>query len=116
MELDKLRQFIRQKNGVTEEFPFGPDVMVMKVGGKVFAIIAWQKEPLQISLKCDPDFALALRARYPAVQPGYHLNKEHWNSITLDGSIPELEINDLIDHSYSVVVQRLKKKERDKLQ
>lgn len=115
MELERLRQIMLQKIGVTEELPFGPDALVFKVVGKIFAIIAWQKDPLQVSLKCDPDFAMALRAMYETVKPGYHLNKEHWNTITLDGSIPGAEIDNLIGHSYDIVVKGLKKTDREKL-
>ena len=116
MELEQLRIFFGDKKGVTEELPFGPEVLVFKVMGKMFAILAWQDNPLRISLKCEPDHALALRDIYEAVRPGYHLNKRHWNTIILDGSIPEKEILQWIDDSYNLVVKGLKKSDRQKLQ
>jgi predicted DNA-binding protein (MmcQ/YjbR family) len=115
MELEKLRQTLLEKKATTEETPFGPQALVYKVLGKMFALVAWEEDPLSISLKCDPDFALALRAQYPAVIPGYHMNKKHWNTITLDGSIPEEQILEMIDDSYQLVVKGLKKEDRDKL-
>ncbi len=115
MELEKLRKLLIDKKSVTEETPFGPQALVYKVMGKMFALIAWEEDPISISLKCDPDLALALRAQYPAVIPGYHMNKRHWNTVTLDGSIPEKEILAMIEESYALVVNGLKKAEREKL-
>ena len=93
-------------------YPFGPDAQVWKVGGKMFAIVA-EDEPPRISLKCDPDLALELRAQYPqAVVGGYHLDKRHWNTVTVDGSIPDVDIDDWIGHSYDLVVASLPKKVR----
>ena len=116
MELETLRDYLKEKKGTTEELPFGPEVLVFKVIGKMFAILAWQDNPLRISLKCEPDHALALRDIYEAVQPGYHLNKKHWNTVVLDGSIPEKEILQWIDDSYQLVVKGLKKVDRQRLQ
>jgi len=79
--------------------------MVFKVRGKMFALITVQDTPLRINLKCDPELALHLRAAYPAVQPGYHMNKKHWNTITLDGSLPDTEILTMIDDSYDLVAK-----------
>lgn len=104
------------KKATTEELPFGPDALVFKVIGKMFALIAWQKTPLTISLKCEPNHAMALRAMFPSVKPGYHFNKEHWNTVTLDGSLPEDEIIEMINHSYDLVVKGLKKADREKLE
>ena len=115
MELESVRKYVTSKNGATEEIPFGPEVLVFKVLGKIFAILAWQENPLKISLKCDPDHALALRDIYAAVQPGYHLNKKHWNTVTLDGSVPEGEILQWIDESYRLTAKGLKKAERESL-
>ena len=115
MKLDTLRHHMLQKNGITEEQPFGPEALVFKVVGKMYALIAWQATPLRITLKCDPDLALSLRNQYTAVQPGYHMNKKHWNTITLDGTISNDEIPNLIDHSYTLVVKSLKKREREAL-
>jgi len=116
MELEFLRTYLSGKKGSTEEFPFGPDAVVVKVLGKIYAIIGWQQSPLRLSLKCRPDHALALRAMYPAVQPGYHLNKEHWNTVTLDETIPRDAVLEMIDHSYDIVVQGLKKSDRIRLE
>ena len=115
MKLETLRDYLLQKKSTTEEMPFGPEALVFKVAGKMFALVAWQETPLKISLKCDPMEALFLRDMYTAVTPGYHLNKRHWNTITLDGSVPEAELRRMIDDSYVLVVQGLKKAERDAL-
>ena len=115
MNLEFLRKFLLKKKGTTEETPFGPEALVYKVMGKMFALIAWEENPLRISLKCDPDFALALRDKYPAVIPGYHMNKRHWNTIILDGSVPEEEVLGMIDDSYALVVKKLKKVDKEKL-
>lgn len=103
------------KNSTTEELPFGPEVLVFKVLSKMYALVSWQSTPLSISLKCNPTEALFLRGLYTAVQPGYHLSKNHWNTVTLDGSIPEKEIYQMIDASYKLVVKGLPKKEQEKL-
>ncbi|MBU0510207.1 MAG: MmcQ/YjbR family DNA-binding protein [Chloroflexi bacterium] len=116
MELEALRAFLLDKNSATEETPFGPESLVFKVGGKMFALVAWQETPLRITLKCDPDDALALRAQYESVQSGYHMSKRHWNTITLDGSIPNGEILTMIDDSYELVVKGLKKSVRQELE
>jgi predicted DNA-binding protein (MmcQ/YjbR family) len=98
--------------GASEEFPFGDEVSVFKVSGKMFALCALDGEPLQLSLKCDPEFAVQLRSAYPAVTPGYHLNKRHWNTITLDGSLPDEMVADLLGDSYDLVVASLPKARR----
>ncbi|MCP5094510.1 MAG: MmcQ/YjbR family DNA-binding protein, partial [Chloroflexi bacterium] len=85
MELETLRTYLMNKPGTTEERPFGPQALVYKIVGKMFALVAWELDPLDISLKCDPDEALFLRDMYTAVRPGYHMNKRHWNTISLDG-------------------------------
>jgi len=93
--------------GAAETYPFGDGIAVFKVGGKVFALVPLGGQQATISLKCDPDLALNLRDRYPAITAGYHLNKRHWNTVTMDGSVPDDEVLDLIDHSYDLVVARL---------
>ena len=113
--LEPLRAYLLAKPGVTEELPFGPDALVFKVLGKMFALVAWQATPLTISLKCDPNLALLLRDTYAGVRPGYHLNKRHWNTVTLDGEVPEDEVEEMIDASYDLVVQRMTKTERLRL-
>ncbi len=101
--------------GSAEDYPFGDEVAVFRVAGKMFALVTLGPAPGSVSLKCDPDLAAGLRRRYAAITAGYHLNKRHWNTVTLDGSVPEDELLDLIDHSYELVVARLPRAERDKL-
>jgi predicted DNA-binding protein (MmcQ/YjbR family) len=103
------------KPGAAEDYPFGDNVAVFKVGGKIFALVALGPPPGSVSLKSDPGFAIELRAQYPAITAGYHLNKRHWNTITLDGSVPEEELMELIGHSYELVVASLTRAERRKL-
>jgi len=98
--------------GAQEEFPFGDEVSVFKVGGKMFAACHLDGEPLQLSLNCDPELAVQLRASYPAIVPGYHLNKRHWNTVTLDGSLPDQMVTDLLGDSYDLVVASLPKARR----
>ena len=115
MELETLRKTLLKKKRATEETPFGPEALVYKVMGKMFALISWEANPLRINLKCDPDFALALRDQYPAITAGYHMNKKHWNSVVLDGSISESQLIDMIDDSYDLVVKGLKRVEKETL-
>jgi len=115
IELDTLRTYLLQKPGSVEEMPFGPQALVYKVMGKMFALIAWEENPLTITLKCDPDEALFLRDLYPAVIPGYYMNKRHWNTITIDGTIPAPEFWRMVDDSYRLVVRGLSKADREVL-
>lgn len=101
--------------GVTETYPFDEGLPVMKVGSKMFAIIAPTQIPIKISLKCDPDMAIALREQYPSITAGYHLNKRHWNTIILDGTVPIERTKELIDHSYNLVFKGLKKAEKENI-
>ena len=112
---DAVRRHCLDKPGVEEGRPFGPEVLVMKVLGKVFALIADGDEPAAVSLKCEPEIAAALRAAYPAVTPGYHLNKRHWNTVVLDGSVTRAEVFAWIDDSYDLVVDGLPKKAQARL-
>jgi predicted DNA-binding protein (MmcQ/YjbR family) len=98
--------------GAIEDFPFGDEVSVFKVGGKMFAASHLDAEPLQVSLKCDPEIALQLRTSYPAIVPGYHLNKRHWNTVTIDGSLPDQMLSELMTDSYDLVVASLPKARR----
>jgi predicted DNA-binding protein (MmcQ/YjbR family) len=93
--------------GSVETFPFGPEASVFKVADKMFALSRLSNRPLQVSLKCEPLLAEQLREAYPAVLPGYHLNKRHWNTVVLDGSIPDRIIKDMVEDSYDLVVSRL---------
>jgi predicted DNA-binding protein (MmcQ/YjbR family) len=103
----ELRELCLGFPGCAETFPFGPDTSVFKVAGKMFAISRLAEMPLRVSLKCEPDLAERLRAAHPAVLPGYHLNKRHWNTVLLDGSIPAETITDMMEDSYDLVVSRL---------
>ena len=116
MNLDTLRAYLLNRKGVTEETPFGPETLVFKVKDKMFALVAWQESPLRMTLKCEPDLAVTLRNQYPAITPGYYMNKNHWNTLTLDGSIPQTEVLGMIDTSYQLVVRGLKKAERQALE
>jgi predicted DNA-binding protein (MmcQ/YjbR family) len=98
--------------GTTEEFPFGEEVSVFKVAGKMFALSALSSRPLQVSLKCEPELADALRRTHDSIRPGYHLNKRHWNTVTLDGSLTDKIVNDMIEDSYDLVVDGLPKSRR----
>jgi predicted DNA-binding protein (MmcQ/YjbR family) len=102
MNIESIREYCLSKKYVTECMPFGDDTLVYKVSGKIF-ILANLDGDLTINLKCDPAFALELRERYTSVIPGYHMNKKHWNTVMIDGSIPDREIFEWIDHSYNLV-------------
>ncbi len=115
MNIESFREYCLSKPAATEATPFGPDDIVFKVGGKIFAIAALMEVPPAVNLKCDPDLALELRDRYEQVRPGYHMNKKHWNTVVLDGVIPQAEIKKMIDHSYGLIAQGLSKVQRAKL-
>jgi predicted DNA-binding protein (MmcQ/YjbR family) len=115
MDAPGLRGWCLRQAGAKEEFPFGPEHSVFKVAGKMFALSALDRAPLEVSVKCEPDLAVALRASYPAIRAGYHLNKRHWNTITLDGSIADQLVRDLIEDSYDLVVSALPKRVREQL-
>lgn len=102
---------------VTEDFPFGPEVAVYRVRGKMFALSSVEKSGVgSVNLKCDPVQAQALRDIFPAVTAGYHMNKKHWNTVLLDDSIPSGELERMVDHSYALVVKKLPKVERQFLE
>ena len=105
MNYETLCDYLDQKPGARRDMPFGPDSLVYKVLSKMFALVAWQAEPLKITLKTDPIDAVILRRQYPAVKPGYYMSKKHWNTIALDGTIPDEELFRMIDESYQLVVQ-----------
>lgn len=115
MYIDEFRDYCIAKPGVTEEAPFGPDTLVMKVMGKMFALTGLDKYEF-INLKCDPERSAELRERYEGIRPGWHMNKLHWNSVFVDGSISDNMIKELIDHSYDIVVASLTKKLKEELQ
>ncbi|MGW4131204.1 MmcQ/YjbR family DNA-binding protein [Amycolatopsis japonica] len=110
-----LRKICLGFPGAREEFPFGEENSVFKVAGKVFALSPLKAKPLRISLKCEPDLAVRLRAEHPAIIPGYHLNKRHWNTVELDGSLTDGFVREMIEDSYDLVVAGLPKREQEKL-
>lgn len=112
MDWNTLRDTCLSFRGSEETFPFGPETTVFKVAAKMFALSRRRDEPLCVSLKCDPQLAEQLRAAHPAITGGYHLNKRHWNTVTLDGSLPEAMIVDLIEDSYDLVVSKLPRARR----
>ena len=98
--------------GVEATTPFGPEVLVYKVGGKMFAATQPDEHPPRANLKCDPERALDLRDRYEDILPGYHMNKKHWNTVTLDGTVPDAEVRTMVEHSYALVRESLPKSTR----
>ncbi|MGM0932317.1 MAG: MmcQ/YjbR family DNA-binding protein [Bacteroidota bacterium] len=117
MDIETFRNYCLSKKGVTEELPFGPDTLVFKVMGKMFALAGLDEVPLTVNLKCDPDRALELRETYGShILPGYHMSKKHWNSLILDGYLEKTLVFELTDHSYELVVQGLSKKQQQELE
>jgi predicted DNA-binding protein (MmcQ/YjbR family) len=110
-----LRRACLRMAGATEEFPFTPETSVFKVAGKIFAITTLADRPLRVSLKCEPGLAEQLRADYPAVTPGYHLNKRHWNTVVVGGSVSDRMVRDMIEDSYDLVVASLPRAKRAEL-
>jgi predicted DNA-binding protein (MmcQ/YjbR family) len=115
MELQQVIRLCRAQPEATEGYPFRPGVLVFKVHGKIFAIVMERDEPLRLSLKCEPLLAEALRAEYPAVTGGYHLNKRHWNTVRLDGSVDEERVREWIEDSWDLVVEKLPRNVRRRL-
>ncbi len=115
MDSDGLRDYLLSLTGADETFPFNPETSVFKVGGKMFALSRFGEESLRVSLKCEPRLAEALRETHPAVIPGYHLNKRHWNTVILDGSLSDDAVKEMIEDSYDLVVSKLPKAERSAL-
>lgn len=114
MTLEQLRAHCIKKPGFSEDFPFGPETLVFRVAGKIFALMdadAFES----VNLKCDPERAVELRERYEGIIPGYHMNKQHWNTVTAKGDVPGKLLLELADHSYDLVRASLPKKVRDAL-
>jgi predicted DNA-binding protein (MmcQ/YjbR family) len=109
MDLAQFREYCLSKSHATESTPFGPEVVVFKIGGKMFALADIDEVPTRVNLKCDPDLALDLRDRYEQVTPGYHMNKKHWNTVEIESAIPDAELRKMIDHSYDLVAKALPK-------
>jgi predicted DNA-binding protein (MmcQ/YjbR family) len=112
MDPAELRGHCLSFTGAEETFPFGPQTSVFKVAGKMFALCQLGAHSLRVSLKCEPDLAEALRAAHAAVLPGYHLNKRHWNTVIVDGSLPDETVRDMIEDSYDLVVSKLPRARR----
>ncbi|UCG28099.1 MAG: MmcQ/YjbR family DNA-binding protein [Bacteroidales bacterium] len=115
MNIESIRDYCLSKKGVTESFPFDETTLVFKVAGKIFALIDLEGD-LRINLKCDPLLAVELREQYHAVIPGYHMNKKHWNTVIIDGSVPVGRIYQWIDDSYELVVQKLSQKDKSQME
>ena len=113
MDIEQLREYCLAKTGTEEGLPFGPDTLVYKVGGKVFLLTGLDNEELRFNVKCQPDKAMELREQFSCVLPGYHMNKKHWNTIVVDGTVSSKQLKEWIDHSYELVVNSLPKKIRE---
>jgi predicted DNA-binding protein (MmcQ/YjbR family) len=115
INIEEITEYCSKKKGVTQEFPFDEETLVLKVMGKIFLLASLEKIPLQINIKCNPEEAIELREKYEAVIPGYHMNKKHWNTVIVDNTIPPKNILSWIDDSYNLVVNGLKKSEKEEL-
>jgi predicted DNA-binding protein (MmcQ/YjbR family) len=115
VNVEEFRAYCLAKPNVTESTPFGEDVLVFKIGGKIFALLSLDEVPSTANLKCDPDRALELRDCYEQVQPGYHMNKKHWNTITLGTGLSTADVQKMIDHSFELVAASLPRKTREAL-
>jgi predicted DNA-binding protein (MmcQ/YjbR family) len=110
MNIESLREYCLSKPGAEETLPFGPDTLVYKVGGKAFLLTGLDSEEFRFNVKCDPDKALELREEFSCVLPGWHMNKKHWNTIVVDGSVSGKQLKEWIDHSYALVTGKKKSK------
>jgi predicted DNA-binding protein (MmcQ/YjbR family) len=108
MDVEQLREYCLTKTGAEEGFPFGPENLVIKVGGKMFILVSLDAQPLRFNVKCDPEKAIELRESYSAVLPGYHMNKKYWNTIVVDGSISTQQLKEFVVDSYLLVVNKKK--------
>jgi len=115
MDVESFREYCLAKPHANESLPFGEDVLVFKVGGKIFALASLDEIPTTVNLKCDPDLALELRDRFEQVQAGYHMSKKHWNTVEIGSGLPDAEVRKMVDHSYDLVVNSLPKTMRTKL-
>ena len=115
MKYEELEKVFLDKPGAWLDYPFGQEVAVFKIGPKMFGFIAWNDDPLWMNLKCDPERAIELRDEYPDIVGGWHMNKKHWNTVSYIGPLRDQEFTALIDHSYDLVVAKLKKADRETL-
>jgi predicted DNA-binding protein (MmcQ/YjbR family) len=116
MHIESFAEYCLSKKGVEEGFPFDEVTLVMKVMGKIFAITGLDTEEFKVNLKCDPERAIELREEYGEIQPGFHMNKKHWNTVNFEGELNDTFLKELIDHSYDMVVKGLTKKMRNALE
>ncbi len=112
MNIEEFQIYCFQKKGVEETFPFDEVTLVFKVMGKMFAATGLDSEEFTVNLKCDPEYAVELREKHPEIQPGWHMNKQHWNTVNFEGGLSEKMLKELIDHSYDLVVKKLTKADR----
>ena len=115
MNIEQFRDYCLSKKHVTECFPFDEVTLVFKVGPKMFSLSGLEHHPSTVNLKCDPEKSIELRADYPDIIAGFHMNKKHWNTVSITGNIPNDILKDLIDHSYDLVVQGMTKKQQKEL-
>ena len=115
MNIETIQQYCLSLKNVTEDMPFGEDTLVFRIGGKIFALMSLNESESRINLKCAPDFAIELREQYSDVQPGYHMNKKHWNTIYCERDLEEKVIKKLIQHSYQLVLDSLPKNLKEAL-
>lgn len=111
MNIETLRDYCLSLPDVEETLPFGPDTLVYKVSGKIFLLTGLDSEDFRFNVKCDPDLAMELREQYDCVQPGYHMNKKHWNTVLVDGSVSEKQLREWVLHSYTLVAPKKKGKQ-----
>ena len=112
MDIESLRTYCLEKSFTEEGLPFGPEVLVFKVKGKIYLLASLDSNPFQFNVKCNPALAIELREQYSCVLPGYHMSKQHWNTIIVDGSVSNKQIQEWIDHSYDLIYQSLPKSKR----
>ena len=115
MNIEELREYALSLKDFWEGFPFGEDTLVFKTDKKIFLLASLSVAPLQFNVKCNPERAVELREQFSCILPGYHMNKKHWNTVVIDGSIPQKLLKEMIDDSYELIVQSLPKKERERL-
>lgn len=110
MNIEELRDFVLSLKDVDESFPFGEDTLVFKTSNKIFLLVSLSSVPLQFNVKCDPDYAIELREQYPCILPGYHMNKQHWNTIIIDGTLSGAQLKQFINDSHKLVTPKFRKK------
>ncbi|MEO6837404.1 MAG: MmcQ/YjbR family DNA-binding protein [Ginsengibacter sp.] len=111
MNIEELRDYVLSLKDVTEGFPFGENTLVYKTNHKIFLLVSITSTPLQFNVKCDPDYAVELRERYECILPGYHMNKKHWNTVIIDGTLTKAQLQQLIKDSHSLVAPKSRKKQ-----